>query len=211
MVKKRSASPVAGPDLILNLDQLSDLVRACRECPLYTKGRACPGVGTGKADIMMVGQAPGIDENRLGQPFVGQAGQFLSDCLLSVGIKDSLIYWTNVVKHFPGRNQTGDDCPPFAIEACKHWLDDEYRLVQPKLIVAVGAIAMHFFGIRGGINQNAGFVTDTEQWGPVLPILHPAGLMRKANMSKTPQFVTQLNAIGTFLNGKTEPPPYGPN
>lgn len=192
---------------VIDLETLSEEIKKCRACPLYKKGRACPGVGTERAEIMVVGQAPGIDENQLGQPFVGQAGQFLSDCLQTVGLRDSQIFYTNIVKHFPGRNAGGDDFPPYAAEACKHWLEEEYQLVQPKLIVAVGAIAMRFFGVKGGILQNSGWIYPTE-WGPVLPILHPAGLMRPQGMRNTPQFLTQLHTINTFLRGSAIPPKY---
>ncbi len=206
MIQKSNAGIATDRDMSLNL--LAEGVVKCRECPLYKKGKACPGVGTSSATVMIVGQAPGIDESKLGQPFVGQAGQFLSECLASVGIPDSMVWYTNVVKHFPGRDGAGDACPPYAIEACKHWLEEEYALVQPRLIVAMGAIAMHHLGVKGGIQQNAGFITQTEKWGPVLPSLHPAYLMRPNGMRFTPQFLTQLNSINTFLAGGVEVPPY---
>ena len=206
MIGKPNAGIVIDRDMSLNL--LAEGVAKCRECPLYKKGKACPGVGTSNATVMIVGQAPGIDESKLGQPFVGQAGQFLSDCLASIGIHDSMCFYTNIVHHFPGREGSGDACPPYAIEACKHWLEEEYKLVQPRLIVAVGAISMRFFGISGGININAGFVVNTEKWGAVLPILHPAGLLRPTGMKNTPQFMTQLNAVNTFLRGGSFPPNY---
>ncbi len=205
MTQKSNAGTVIDRDTSLNL--LAEDVAKCRECPLFKKGKACPGVGTSSATVMIVGQAPGIDESKLGQPFIGQAGQFLSDCLHSIGILESQCFYTNVVKHFPGREGSGDACPPYAIEACKHWLEQEYLLVQPRLIVAVGAISMRFFGIKGGININAGFIHETD-WGPVLPVLHPAGLMRPQGMANTPRFVTSLNAINTFLAGGVEVPPY---
>jgi uracil-DNA glycosylase family 4 len=85
------------------------------------------------------------------------------------------------------------------------YLRQEIELVKPKIILAVGAIAMRYFEIKGGIKKNSGKVFQTP-FGPVIPVLHPAGLMRR--MSDTPQFATQFAAINTFLRGGSPPPPY---
>lgn len=155
----------------------------------------------------MVGQAPGWQEDRDGIPWIGEAGQFLSAHLERHGIHSKRMYLTNIVKHYPGKRAGGDaEPPPWAIAECSKHLKAEYALVKPKVIVAVGAISMRFFGVKGGIRQNSGRVFHTSEWGPVIPILHPAGLMRR--MADTPQFATQLAMVNTFLRGVMIPPPH---
>ena len=190
------------------LKEIAQQVRDCRSCPLYrgTK-QAVPGVGLSTAKIFLVGQAPGWVEDRDGKPFLGQAGQFLKAVLKSHGIEGKDVFMSNIVKHYPGRKAGGDNVPPeYAINACGIHLKNEYEALQPALIVAVGAVSMKYFGIKGGIRQNSGKVFQTI-WGPVIPILHPAGLMRR--MADTPIFTTQVEAINTFVRGSLlTPPPY---
>lgn len=156
---------------------------------------------------MFVGQAPGWIEDREGLPWIGQAGQWLSELVERMGLSDELVWWTNLVKCYPGRKKTGGDNepPPFAIAKCQDHLIDEIHLVDPELIVAVGAIAMRWFGIKGGINQNNGRVFDTEH-GRVIPVLHPAGIFRR--MSEAPALRTSLHAILTHLEEPVEVPPH---
>jgi len=182
------------------LGDLGKTIRACKDCRLYLKGKGgVPGVGLKTADIMAVGQAPGWEENREGVPFVGQAGQFLSAALDAVGIASKRVYFTNVVKHYPGKGRGGDNKPPaFAVEACLHYLKAEIEEVQPRIILAVGAEAMHALGVRGGIKQNHGKAFETE-YGTVVPVVHPAYLMR--NMKDAPIFTTALNILNTLTDG----------
>jgi DNA polymerase-1 len=148
---------------------------------------------------MAVGQAPGIEEDKAGLPFVGQSGQFLSAHLDRLDYTTSMVYYTNICKCFPGRRAGGDADPPaYAIEACRPYLLAEIKEIAPQLILAVGAIAMRFFGIKGGIRQNNAKVFDTP-YGRVVPILHPAGLMHRP--VDTPIFATGLNIITTTLTG----------
>lgn len=158
------------------------------------------------APIMVVGQAPGWQEDRDGIPWIGQSGQFLSEVLEFLGWKSTDIYFTNMTKCFPGRGKGGDyKPPPFAVEACSTWLQQEIELIKPRVIIAVGAEAMKAFGIKGGVQANSGKVFETV-YGPVIPVLHPAGLMRRP--TDTPNFVTSLRIIDTFIKGFKEPPPW---
>ena len=189
------------------LVELSSRIRSCRECKLRHKARRpVPGVGKPGAEIMLVGQAPGWQEDRDGIPFIGDAGQLLDSQLSLMGIDD--YYVTNTCKCYPGKGVGGDALPPAAAMAtCEEYLKEEIRLVQPKLIVAIGAVAMRWFGIAGGIKQNAGRVFDT-YYGPVIPILHPAGVMRR--LSEAPQLATSFHSIITAIRGAYTPPPFGP-
>lgn len=185
----------------------SDIAR-CHECPARSRCRhAVPGVGLAGAEVMAVGQAPGKQEDQQGVCFVGPAGQFLSAILERLGFDWRRVYFTNVMKCYPGRIKGGDAKPPaYAMTACAHWLREEYELVQPKVIVAIGDVSMKFFGVKGGIKKNHGKLFQTDEWGPVVPIVHPASLMR--NPSDTPMFVTGLNILNTHLRGYDTPPPY---
>lgn len=198
MPKRGTATP------LLNL---SEQIRKCNGCKLRRKCKGpVPGVGLATADILAVGLAPGWQEDREGLPWISQSGQFLSEILESLGHDSKSIYFTYLTKCFPGRTRKGMlKPPPYAIEACAVWLEKEIKLVQPRVILAVGAEAMKFFDIKGGIRQNGGKVFETK-YGPVIPVLHPDGLVR--NRSDTPIFVTQLRVIATFLRGFQEPPPF---
>jgi uracil-DNA glycosylase family 4 len=190
------------------MSEINDLAKSIRECDacLLRKKAKCPIPGVGKlsARVMAVGQAPGWEENREGVPWVGQAGQFLSAVLDSVGLDSSQVYFTNIAKCFPGKKRGGGgdaEPPPFAIQACQVHLKAEIELIKPEVIMAVGAVAMRFFGIKGGVNQNSGRAFDTP-WGKVIPVLHPAGLMRVPRNASN--LATQVHAINTALR-----PPLG--
>ncbi|KKN77096.1 hypothetical protein LCGC14_0364370 [marine sediment metagenome] len=158
---------------------------------------------------MVVGQAGGIEEDSEGLPWIGQAGQWLTSLLDIMGLHSSTIYWTNIIKCFPGRKRGkggGDnEPPPYAVEACQGYLIEEMRLVDPDIIVAVGAFAMKWFGIKGGIKINSGRVFDTK-YGRVIPILHPAGIFR--HMADAPMLPTALHSILTQLADPIEPPKF---
>lgn len=190
--------------------QLSDLeaeVRECQRCPLWKKSRCrVPGSGLAAADIMFVGQAPGIEEGKEGVPFIGLAGAFQGNLLSHIGIPDAKIYFTNLAKCFTGRGAGGDYLPsPETVAACEDYLKVEIEIVQPKVIVAIGAFVMRYFGIAGGIKQNSGKMFETEH-GPVIPILHPAGIFRR--YPEAPIYATQLRYIKTVLDGSPIPPPF---
>ena len=190
-----------------NLSDLTADVLGCTDCPLHRRcRRRIPGVGLVSARVMVVGQAGGVEEDQAGYPWIGQAGQWLSELIECVGIHSSLIFWTNIIKCFPGRRKGGDNLPPaYAVEECRKYLLEEIRLVEPDIIVAVGVFSMKWFGIKGGIKQNNGklFYTD---YGRVIPVLHPAGIFRR--MSEAPQLATSLNSIKTYLAPATVIPPF---
>lgn len=191
----------------MHITAIADLVRECRGCPLYRRCNGpVPGVGTPAARLMVVGQAPGIEEDAEGIPWIGQAGQFLSAILENLGWTAPKVYFTNLAKCFPGRKYGGDNEPSQeALTACTVHLKREIDSIRPDLILAVGALSAKYFGIKGGINKNSGKVFDTP-YGKVMVIMHPAGLMRKEKSSDTPLFTTLLNSINTFFEGSLTPP-----
>ena len=191
-----------------DLLKLTQGVRRCHDCALRRKCKGpVPGIGKVGALIMAVGQAPGWQEDKAGLPWVGDSEQFLSDILEAMGFDSGDVYFTHLAKCFPGRTKGKRAVPPpYAVQACNKWLIKEIELIQPAVILVVGAICMKAFGISGGIKKDSGKVYESRYGIPVIPILDPAGLMRR--MIDTPIFTTQLNIINTFLDGFKEPPPF---
>ena len=191
---------------MLNLDEIEQRVLTCQACPIARN--PVPGDGPAPADVMFVGQAPGRVEDRNRTTFSGPAGRLLREVLASLDYPIDDWYFTNVAKCWPGTGVGGDKVPPaIAVETCfALHLVEELQVVEPRLIVAVGAFSARVFGILGGINQNAGRVFDTS-WGRVLAVLHPAGIMRRPNTMG--EFRTQFHRIRTELADPVAAPPYG--
>ena len=192
--------------MVSAIELLRRQVRGCQRCKAFMKCKGpVPGSGSVGADVMVVGQGPGIEEDKLGECWIGQAGEFLQAILWKWGFTPQTVYFTNVAKCFPGRSKGGDNLPSTdAMNVCPRWLEEEFEIVKPKVIIAVGAFAMRYFGIKGGIKKDSGRVYMTEKWGPVIPIIHPASLMR--NPADAPIVATQPVAAVTFLRGADVPP-----
>src|SRR6202035_2971311 len=120
--------------------ELHGRVRECTLCPLHlTRIQAVPGYGPVTARVMAVGEAPGENEDREGQPFVGAAGRLLTGVLESVELHRRDIYITNIVKCRPPRNRDPD---PAEVEACSHYLDEQVALIRPDVILLLGRHAV---------------------------------------------------------------------
>ncbi len=129
------------------MSALSDLhrdMRTCVKCPILVKSRTqvVPGVGAEDAKIMFVGEAPGFNEDRQGEPFVGAAGAFLNELLASISLKRGQVFIANVIKCRPLENR---EPMPYEIQNCRLWLDAQIALIQPKIIVTLGRFAMDAF------------------------------------------------------------------
>lgn len=120
---------------------LEEAVRSCTKCPLHsTRTQTVFGVGNRKAQWMFVGEAPGADEDRQGEPFVGAAGKLLNAMLAALGLKREQVYIANVLKCRPPNNR---DPQANEVEQCEPYLIRQIELIQPKLIVALGRHAAH--------------------------------------------------------------------
>jgi uracil-DNA glycosylase family 4 len=123
----------------LDWNALQQQVIQCTACPLHkTRTQTVFGVGNRHADWMLIGEAPGADEDRQGEPFVGRAGQLLNAMLYAVGLKRGQVYIANILKCRPPRNR---DPEPEETERCEKFLLRQVQLVKPKLILALGRIA----------------------------------------------------------------------
>lgn len=151
-------------------------VRACTRCALHRSRRqAVFGTGNRLADLMVIGEAPGAEEDRQGLPFVGRAGQLLNEMLAAIGLARDAVYIANVLKSRPPENR---DPLPEEAAACEPFLRRQLELVQPRVILAVGRIAAHHLlrteqrvgALRGRVHDYAGT--------SLVVTYHPAYLLR---------------------------------
>ncbi|WEK59381.1 MAG: UdgX family uracil-DNA binding protein [Candidatus Brevundimonas phytovorans] len=186
---------------------LADLERGlqnCRRCPLWrdaTQG-VC-GRGPHEARLMIVGEQPGDQEDLAGQPFVGPAGQVLDAALAEAGIDRSGVYLTNAVKHFKyeprGKRRLHRTPNAGEVQACRWWLDQERRLVKPRLILALGTTAgLALLGRKPAIQAERGRVVEAPDSAPILLTVHPAYILRlpdaEARSRERDAFVADLRA-----------------
>lgn len=156
----------------------------CRNCPLWENAtQTVFGAGALVSPLMLVGEQPGDKEDRAGLPFVGPAGQIVDRVLNHFGIARENVYTTNAVKHFKyqqsGKRRLHKTPVQREIEACRPWLMEEIEIVNPKLIIALGATAARSLLRRSvPIHANRGKQFLTESGHPVLLTIHPASLLR---------------------------------
>jgi DNA polymerase len=125
------------------LDALNKKMAQECSCSLRTQAtRAVPGEGNSSAEILFIGEAPGAKEDEQGRPFVGAAGKFLNEMLASINLKREDVYITNVVKYRPPNNR---DPLPEEIASCEKWLEEQIKIIQPKIIVTLGRHALGHF------------------------------------------------------------------
>jgi DNA polymerase len=158
------------------LAEIGRIASACTACGLAeTRTTVVFGVGSGDADVMFVGEAPGFHEDREGEPFVGAAGKLLDRLLGEIGIARADVYIANVLKCRPPDNR---DPRPDEIEACKGYLREQLGLVDPKVVVTLGNFSTKLLLKRDvGITRTRGQVYPW--WNRFLvPTFHPAAALR---------------------------------
>lgn len=165
-----------------NLDVIASEVRACPKCDLCkTRIKAVPGEGSYQADVLFIGEAPGMHEDRQGRPFIGAAGQFLDELLASVGMQRAECFITNVVKCRPPNNR---DPQPDEIAACAPYLERQIAALNPKLIVTLGRYSMAKFFPGETITRIHGRLRNVNG-RLVLPMYHPAAALHQATLRNT--------------------------
>jgi DNA polymerase len=188
-VPARNPYPTAEPFLPdeLSMTALRQAVQRCRGCPLFANAtQAVFGEGTLKAEIMLVGEQPGDQEDLAGAPFVGPAGKVLDRALEEAGIDRSATYVTNAVKHFKwkarGARRIHDKPSWTETTACRPWLEAELRLVKPRALVLMGATAAQaLLGKSFRVTQERGRPLDSELADLVLATIHPSAVLRAEN------------------------------
>lgn len=161
-----------------NWEELADAVARCTACPLHaSRTQGVLGVGDRNADWLIIGEAPGADEDEQGQPFVGQAGKLLDAMLAAIDLKrESNVYITNVLKSRPPGNR---DPEPDEVAACRPYLLAQIALIQPRIILALGRVAAQsLLDTDAAIGTLRGQVHRFQEV-PLVVTYHPAYLLRK--------------------------------
>lgn len=163
-------------------EDLSSRVRTCERCPLAeTRTNAVPGEGPLNAEVLLIGEAPGINEDKQGRPFVGQAGQFLEELLAAAGLKRQEVYICNVLKCRPPANR---DPAPDEIAACRDYLDEQIEMVDPLVVVTLGRFSMAKWFSGQTISRIHGTVKEADGRF-VVPMFHPAAALHQQNLRPT--------------------------
>jgi len=181
------------------LAQVAAGVHVCRRCDLYRDAtQGVPGEGPGRARLMLVGEQPGDQEDLAGRPFVGPAGLMLDRALAEAGVPRDQAFVTNAVKHFKhelrGKRRLHKTPNAGEVAACRWWLDNERRIIRPRVVVAMGATAALSVFARpvpiGRSRQQALQLPDQAQ-GVVT--YHPSYLLR------LPDAAAKAEAYGMFV------------
>jgi len=158
-----------------SLEAIGAEVRACRMCKLcQTRTVGVPGEGSPSAEIMFIGEGPGFHEDQQGRPFVGAAGQLLTEMLRGIGLRREDVFITNVVRCRPPGNR---DPLPDELSACDTYTQRQIAVLDPKLIVTLGRYSMARFVGTGPMRDLHG---RTREWNGItcLAMYHPAFIIR---------------------------------
>lgn len=162
-----------------SLEELNLKIEDCKKCDLWkTRTNFVFGVGNPNADIVVIGEAPGADEDMQGEPFVGRAGQLLNKILIATGFQREEVFICNILKSRPpgNRNPLQEE-----VDVCKPYLDKQLKLINPKLILLLGKVAAEsLLKTREPLNKIRGKVHDYKGW-KVMVTFHPAALLRNPN------------------------------
>jgi len=186
------------------LEEIAKRIASCQKCPLYkTATNPVPGNGNPDAEILFVGEAPGYWEDQKGIPFCGAAGKLLDQLLISIGLSRDKVFVANMLRHRPPENR---DPLPTEIEACSEYLDEQIKIINPKVIVSLGRFSMAKFLPYAKISRDHGVGRLVDYNGRrliVIPMFHPAAALRGANVEqqlredfkKIPQEIERLEKI----------------
>jgi DNA polymerase len=185
---------------------LKEIIDSCAECPLgCTRLNAVAGIGSESADLMFIGEGPGFDEDHIGEPFVGRAGQLLTKIIEAMGYTRESVYIANIVKCHPMINpknpeKRSNDRPPtpLEIETCRHYLDEQIEIIKPKIIVTLGASSTKgLLYSQESISKMRGVIKEYKGI-KLMPTYHPAALLRNPNLKK---FVWEdMKRVMQYLN-----------
>jgi uracil-DNA glycosylase len=167
---------------LATLDEIAKVVAGCTRCPLYASAtNPVPGTGNADADFMIVGEAPGANEDAQGIPFVGQAGQLLTKIIEAINLRREDVFIANVLKHRPPGNRNP---LPEEVTACSPYLVRQIELVRPKVLLALGTFAAQTLletkltigKLRGQVHRYYGV--------PLIVTYHPAALLRNPSWKR---------------------------
>jgi uracil-DNA glycosylase len=203
----RSAAPFIPARL--TVPALQEAASSCTGCDLYKQAtQTVFGEGAGHAEIILVGEQPGDQEDRAGHPFVGPAGKILDKALAEAGIARHDVYVTNAVKHFKwepqGKRRKHKKPSAAEIAACRPWLEAEVKVLGPRVIVCLGVTAAQsVFGELVRLNEIRGKSWSTAMGSNVFVTVHPSAILRHPESAQRAEeyrrFVQDLRRIGKFL------------
>jgi DNA polymerase len=183
-------------DVAAGLERLDKEVRACTRCDLHAAAtRGVPGEGPSNAEIMLVGEAPGFNEDKQGRPFVGAAGKFLEELLETAGVTRRDVYITNIVKHRPPNNR---DPQPDEVAACRPYLERQIELINPRLVVTLGRFSLGTFFPGSMISKVHGQVREKDG-RYYFAMYHPAAALHQQALRDT--LIADMKKLGQFLKG----------
>ena len=191
-----------------SLSKLRESAAGCTACPLHETGtQTVFGEGTKQAEVMFVGEQPGDQEDLQGKPFVGPAGKLLDTALDEAGIDRSQVYVTNVVKHFKwtGRGKRRIHQKPnwSEIAACRPWLDAELEVVEPRVLVCLGATAAQaLLGRDFRVSRQRGEPVPSALAEHVLATVHPSSILRADEDTREleyREFVSDLERVAALI------------
>ncbi|MEZ2223417.1 UdgX family uracil-DNA binding protein [Rhizobium sp. RCC_161_2] len=214
MLDKHSLSDT-GPSLERNhantatLEELRNDAESCTRCDLYRNATHLVfGEGPENAEIVLVGEQPGDKEDLAGKPFVGPAGRLLDQCLEEASIDRDRCYVTNAVKHFKyqmrGKKRLHARPNAGEVQRCSWWLGAELELLQPKLVVALGATAVSsLLGSKVRVTRDRGRILRPSGQIEILVTIHPSALLRIREPGEKEKsrlaFIRDLKKIRGFL------------
>ena len=201
-----SAAPLV-PDRA-SLPKLGEAAAGCTACDLYKTGtQTVFGEGTRHAEVMFVGEQPGDQEDLAGKPFVGPAGRLLDEALVDAGIDRKTVYVTNVVKHFKwqarGKRRLHQKPNWSEIAACRPWLDAELAVVEPRVLVCLGATAAQaLLGRQFRVTRERGRPVESDLAQHVIATIHPSSILRSDPETREQEyaaFVEDLRIVAKFV------------
>jgi DNA polymerase len=192
-----------------SLSKVRLAAQSCRNCDLWKRAtQTVFGEGPARAQLMLVGEQPGNDEDLAGHPFVGPAGKLLDRALEDAGIDRKIVYVTNVVKHFKweprGKRRIHKKPRQSEITACRPWIEDELAIVKPKALVCLGSTAAQaLLGREFRVTQQRGQPVPSPLAPVVLATVHPSSILRapdeETRDSEYKRFVADLKVAARIL------------
>lgn len=189
----------------INQDSLREAAAGCMGCDLYKNAtQTVFGEGSGRAELVFVGEQPGDEEDLAGRPFVGPAGRLFDKAMEEAGIDRSLVYVTNTVKHFKwkprGKRRLHEKPNASEINACLPWLAAEIEVVKPRILVLLGATAAQaLLGKQFRVTKERGLWLDSPLAEKVIATVHPSSILRapdpETRERQYAQFVEELMII----------------
>ncbi len=191
------------------LQKLQKAAKSCTACDLFANAtQTVFGAGAAHAKIIFVGEQPGDQEDIQGKPFVGPAGRVLDSALAEAGIDRNEIYITNAVKHFKweprGKRRIHKKPNAAEIAACRPWLEAEIRVLQPQVVVCLGATAAQsLLGRDFRVTQHRGELLDSPLAAHVMATIHPSAILRapdeKTRHEQNESFIADLKKVAKLL------------